>query len=336
MNCARASLNYRSTDRYDAVAGTDAGTALERTTERRRTDANLMTRRSKSRKARSWTARRGWWSSLDAERRKRLVRGVSVVVGASVLLVAGVFGLQRLDTHVIQLARQGSAATVEFVDLPATLDSFARPDLLEAVHILSERDWIDDGVCRELAERIAAVGWVVDVRYVRRTSDARFLVSCDYRLPVGMVPWDESYYLVDREGTRLPGTYLYDPVWRLIEGVAVPPPPAGAAWDSEALRAGLAISERLAREPFSSQIAAVVVENYNGRLDPRRSHIELATDRAGGRIRWGSAPGFELEENTVFGKLAILRGNFDRSGRVDEDHRVIDVSTFPDRYTTPG
>jgi len=62
----------------------------------------------------------------------------------------------------------------------------------------------------------------------------------------------------------------------------------------------------------------------------------LTTDQNGGTIIWGSAPGQELEENTAAQKLAILRSNYARSGRLDSQYRVIDVSVFPDRFIVPG
>jgi hypothetical protein len=118
--------------------------------------------------------------------------------------------------------------------------------------------------------------------------------------------------------------------------VGQPPPAPGAAWEGDDLRSGLAVIGAVEAQPFASQITAVLVGNFDGRTDPRRSHLELATDQAGGRIRWGSAPGSELEENTVGQKLAILLENFRQTGRVDAHHPVIDVSTFPDRFTIPG
>jgi len=122
----------------------------------------------------------------------------------------------------------------------------------------------------------------------------------------------------------------------LIDGVANPAPQAGAQWDGEDVRAALAVLSAFQPEPFGGQIAGVAVTNFRGRRDPRACHIELMTDRAGGRIRWGSAPGSELEENGVQQKLTLLRENFIKTGRVDAQHAVIDVSTFPDRYTIPG
>ena len=93
---------------------------------------------------------------------------------------------------------------------------------------------------------------------------------------------------------------------------------------------------RIGRETFAMHITSVSVKNYAGRSNPRASHIELVTDRAGGRIRWGSPPGFELEENTLTQKLAILRANYAQTGRADAHHDIIDISIHNDRYTVPG
>ncbi len=226
--------------------------------------------------------------------------------------------------------------SVSFVDLPEQLESLAKDDLTGALGTASAGEWTGDSLCREMATRLAAVGWVAEVNYVRRRSDALFEISCCYRLPAAIVQQGSEFFLVDRAGIRLPGTYLYDPDWKLVQGVRALPPPPGTPWESKALRAGLTILAKLGGEPFGHQITAVLVDNSAGRIDPRRCHIELATDRAGGRIRWGSAPGMEMEENQLEQKLAILRENFRRTGRVDEHHPVIDVSIFPGRYTIPG
>ena len=89
----------------------------------------------------------------------------------------------------------------------------------------------------------------------------------------------------------------------------------------------------LGAEPYAAQLTAVLVDNFRSPSRAGRCPIELATDRAGGRIRWGSAPGTELAENSVDEKLAILRENFRSTGRADAGHAVIDISLFPDRFT---
>ncbi|MCH8149346.1 MAG: hypothetical protein IH987_15410 [Planctomycetes bacterium] len=151
-----------------------------------------------------------------------------------------------------------------------------------------------------------------------------------------MVQKKDEFYLVDRHSVRLPGRYHYDPIWLLIQGVGQSAPDPGRVWPGGDVRTGLAVIEAIVGRSFVSQITAVLVENVGGRRDRHRCHVELATDRAGGRIRWGSAPGFELEENSVAEKLAILTENYRHTGRADAEHPIIDISLYPDRYTIPA
>ena len=296
-----------------------------------------MSRRRKTRRLSRKAGRPGWWASLEGERRRRIVRRGAVSLMVTLFAGAGVAGLRKIEAHVEhQLLARAGPLTLVFLDLPDGLDSLALDDLNGAVANLLARDWVDDRICREVAERLAAVGWVAGINSVRRTGDVRLEVSASYRVPAAMVQQQTDFLLVDGEGVRLPGSYQYSPDWKLIQGVNVAAPSAGFAWVGRDLRAGLDIISALGREPFSRQVTGILVENSEGRVDARLSHIELATDRAGGRIRWGSAPGSEIEENSVEQKLAILRENYRRTGRIDALHAVIDVSTYPDRFTIPG
>jgi len=149
---------------------------------------------------------------------------------------------------------------------------------------------------------------------------------------MAMVQSRGGFHLVDRQGVRLPGEYSYDARWMCIHGVSAAPPRPGEPWMGDDLQAGLDLIELVNRQDYRGQIEGVVVDNAQGRVDPRRSHIDLATDQPGGRIRWGSAPGREIEENSVAQKLRILDANFRTTGRIDANHLVIDVSTLPDRF----
>ncbi len=278
----------------------------------------------------------GWWGSLDEDRRRRVWLGGGVFLLALAVMSVMVVAFDRVEVYVNRSLLGRSEPVLVFADLPSDLESLAEGDLRESVADLLERRWTDDRLCREMAERLSTVGWVARVHHVRRTGDARFEVSCRYRMPFAMVQRDNQFFLVDAEAERLPGVYRYDPSWQLVQGVAAPPPPPGAKWVGDDLEASLNVIDELSREAFAHQITAVLVGNYSGRHDPHAAHLELATDQAGGRIRWGSAPGDEVEENLVGQKLAILRENYRRTGRVDANHSIIDISVFPDRFTIPG
>jgi hypothetical protein len=256
---------------------------------------------------------------------------------AAAIVGVGLISADRLERHVMAGVADNAVPKIAFVDLPDQLAGLADGDLQNCMReVLAERSWLDPQTCRVMSDRLAKIGWMAKVNHVRRTSEAVFEVSGQYRIPFAMAQHEADFFLVDRSGVRLPGTYLYDPQWRFVQGEQAPPPAPGHRWEGADLQAGLKVLEALQFEDCASQITAVLVGNYEGRVDSRESHIKLATDRAGGRIHWGSAPGRELAENTVEQKLAILRENHRRTGRADADHPVIDISTSPDRFTIPG
>lgn len=293
-----------------------------------------MSRRKPSKAKRS--KRVGVWSRIDPEKRRRAVRGLALLVVILLLLGGLAVGTARLEAHVER--QQLSAfpdARVEFVDLPSSLHALAASDLHSAAAPLLDGAWTDPRLCERMANRIDRVGWVEKINFVRRLADATFAVSAGYRMPVAMIQQGTDFLLADRHAVRLPGRYRYDDAWILIQGVAADAPDPGESWVGDDIRAALQVIDWIAREPYARQITAVLVQNHGGRENRLASHIELATDRAGGRIYWGSAPGREFEENTAAVKTALLRANYAATGRCDAGYPVIDISTYPDRFTVP-
>ena len=295
----------------------------------------IWTRKSKSRRRRR--KRDDSWS-LIAGVPTRSIIGYSLVTGCVVcLFYLAAVGVNRLDAHVQQdLLSDYPEAAVVFTDLPPSLELLALADLYVQIADLLHQPWTQDSLCKEMGERLSRVSWVDKLRYVRRSGSGQSHVGAQYRIPVAMVQQNNAFLLVDANGIRLPGQYRFDPSWRLIQGVSEPAPAPGLLWEGDDLRAGLAIWALIDQEPFRNHITSVLVGNFGGRINLRATHIELATDRKGGRIRWGSAPGLELEESTISQKLAILRANLRATGRADARHKVIDITTYADRYTIPG
>ena len=278
------------------------------------------------------------WALLDIARIRAVRRAGLVVAGLTALVAGTAYGVHALDGHVdrILLQRAAPPSRLQLPGVPVLLRGLADADVKELVEPLLGRSWTQPDLCRRIAQAVRQSGWVKTLHHVRRLSDGSFQIFCDYRRPVAIVAGDDGYVLVDSDRVRLPGVYAYHHSWKVIEGVQALPPRAGMTWVGDDLRAGIALVQELVDEPFAKQVTAVLVHNFKGRIDPYRCHIELATDRAGGRIRWGSAPGRELEENSISQKMAILRANFSTTGRLDAHHAIIDISTLPDRYALPG
>ncbi|HNO79322.1 MAG TPA: hypothetical protein PKN33_14830 [Phycisphaerae bacterium] len=245
-----------------------------------------------------------------------------------ILLLSAIgLGMRRLERYVYSDINNQKPAQIEFAALPKHLEGVFANVVAEFEH----EPWMDDNLCESIADRLRNVAWVKKVNRVHRFSDGHVEIDCSYRSPVAMVKTTGGMLLVDDEGVLLPGRYAPDTSLLAIEGVGTPPPDPGQRWDAPELRAGLDLVQIFENERFASQITGVSVSNYRGRQDRRAAHIELATDREGSRIIWGSAPGEEIEENSLEQKVKLLRNNFQRFGRVDANRGVIDVSVFPDR-----
>lgn len=259
-------------------------------------------------------------------------------VGFVGLATAGARGLAFLDQRLDQfLLARSPHASIEFVNLPEGMVALAGGDLRGSVADLLELPWTEPLRCEEIARRLSTLGWIESIESVQRNIAGRFEVVARYRIPVALVKSGrDEFVLVDGQGVRLPGVYVYHERWYIVEGVDSPPSKVGDPWAAPDLQAGLALLVALRPEPYRNQIAGINVANFAGRKNPRTTHLELITDRPGGRIRWGSAPGYEVEENLSNQKLALLRQNFAQTGRVDAGHPVIDISTFPDRFHIPG
>jgi len=259
---------------------------------------------------------------------------LSILAGLCYLLMIGV---NRLDAHVKHdLLSENSEATIVFSDLPESLERMALDDLYTQISDLLDTSWTRKTLCQEMTERLERAGWIDKLHYVRRSGNGQIQISANYRIPVAMIQQKDRLFLIDTNGVRLPGQYRYDSSWRLIQGISEVAPVPGELWEGADVQAGLSVWAFIDQELFTKHIKSVLVNNFGGRVNPRATHIELVTDHQHGRIRWGSAPGFEIEENTISQKLAILRANYRETGRADANHKIIDITTYPDHFTISG
>ncbi len=255
---------------------------------------------------------------------------LSVAVAA---FSAAIWGLDHAQSQQFQQPEYRQYASFELVDAPAGVAGLIEQELAE----FYGRDWIDTALCEQVARRLADCPWVETVRRVSKAAEpGKIRVQCDYRKPQALVQHGEYIYMVDEYGVRLPDVYGYQPGWMLVQGVRSAAPDPGEKWPGRDIAAGLRLARMILEQPYARQVVAVSMDNYGGREDPYRSHVELVTDSGGNRILWGSAPGEELEENSADEKLRILAENFHRHGRIDAHEPRIDISVFPNRFLIPA
>jgi hypothetical protein len=276
------------------------------------------------------------YRAASALRALLLHDSVPQVFVLGILVFTCVIGFSRLERHAISQPYFQIPPRLEFTDVPDVLRDHVEDSLYQTITAVTGLRWSDPDLCRLVHEVVAQNPWVKSVNSVQRSSGGVVEISCRFHLPAALVQQGEQMLLVTADAFLLPGTFRYERGWILIQGVASPPPSPGQLWDAPDLMAGLELAESIGTAGFGHQIVGVSVFNFGGREDIRESHLELATDRTGGRIFWGSAIGHEIEENNLIQKLAILEANYQTTGRVDAGYPVIDISTFPDRFEVPS
>lgn len=266
--------------------------------------------------------------------RARLIANVAVF-GA--LVAGGYLVLGRLDAYVRSFPEYQSPVRVELANRPDWMREHHVREILAGLAIL---EFLDDRTVERVASHTTESGWVARVLRAEKLDGGVVRVECEFREPIAVVQRGSSFYLVDAEGLRLPGTYSDPGGYLIVQGVGQSAPPPGQPWNSDDLKAGLRLAQLVMNEPFADQIGSIQVHNYAGRRDPAGVHLALLTrpndDRSGwGRVLWGSGPGDEIEEPTADEKIRLLRANYMQCGRIDAGAPWIDVSIQPGEYRRP-
>lgn len=285
-----------------------------------------------------------WWESVDDEQRGFLAKWSVNTVFFVVVMIGSVYSLREMDAFVRSRPDYDKPIELVPVNVPEIYQkhrSEIREVLIEAQAAASV-GWRDDQLVRQVGEALENVGWVKSVNRIEKQFDAnkgRLILDCEYRLPAALILHASKYYLVDDEGVRLPGQYRNDPTYPLVVGVKQSPPEPGISWPGEDIEDGLSLLALVKKEVYTKQITGVSVENHDGRLNPRKSHLEIITTaamgRPPGRIRWGRPLGQEIEEPTPEQKLATLQANYARYGRIDCNQMWIDVSVRDGTFLFP-
>jgi hypothetical protein len=303
------------------------------------------------------------------------------VVCVEITRRANTYGKQVVESHPVD-------ARIEIVNPPAYLDRQIINSLLDEAYAFAQKDEthynrirnvLDGGVLRDIADLYTgtetldgktsprqAVGynaWISKITEVRREvakdkSIQAIQIYAQWRQPQAWVRVNDQLYLVDPEGTRLPGDYQLNdrPRSRLlvITGVDLPAieaggsggggggavPRAGEKWAAgkngtlaDDMLAAFALVERLKKQPFASQIDAVDMTNFNGRKAPLASWITLQTiwpaaDGTPRVVQWGRPVGeekyYEVQADV---KLKTLNEIYQRFSRIDAGRDYVDIRT---------
>lgn len=206
----------------------------------------------------------------------------------------------------------------------------------------------DHAMLVDTRNALEANPWVSKVYEVRRAYREKpgdtVEIDCEYRVPTALVKWGANYWLVDRQGYKLPEQYEAGDVdkivkvddgrvdIRIIDGVHHAPPATGKKWIGDDVAAGLEMVALLADKPYAQQILHVNVAHFG---NPREPHIVLVT-KEGTEIRWGRTPS-ELDKDpflevSTARKLKRLELFYTQMGSVDA-HQAggIDI-----RFDTPS
>lgn len=230
----------------------------------------------------------------------------------------------------LAMARDKAVQLKDFQISPNSLEFISKPDWLEGPleEKLRNFGWgdkkislLDSAAAKKIAAALSANPMVKRVGRVERSLPNRIRAEVELREPAAFVLRGRSYYLVDTEGTRLPGQYASRSaagVDRLmIVSVKTSPPPAGKVWDDPAvveaakLAAFLKDHKDLVKE---ARITAIDSSNIGGRRSARDPEIVLLTAYHT-KIYWGRGiSSGNATELSAKAKLKNLKSVMDQAG----------------------
>ena len=294
---------------------------------------------------------------MDPEQAARLRRIAAHLGAAVIVLIAGGVAFALVERHVEKdLAFPAKPPGIVLKARPAWMSDLVAQQIATQVAPRGAHSAFDHDMLVEITRMLKTNPWIMNVRSVRRVygnaPGDTLELDCDFRTPAALVRTGNAFYLIDRNGVRLPEQYAANEVERVvktpdghvnilvIEGVARPAPAnAGQKWTGEDLRAGLDMAALLldpANQPFTHEIRKINVDNFNGRHDAREAQIVLTTCY-NTQVRWGRP----LKATDRFievdpgRKLQYLRQVYEQYGRVD-GKQPLGIDIRYDKVTYPS
>ncbi|HBS28602.1 MAG TPA: hypothetical protein DEB06_03925 [Phycisphaerales bacterium] len=175
------------------------------------------------------------------------------------------------------------------------------------------RDPFDRGSLEAARGRLLETGWFASVDRVARRPGNVILIEAQWRVPVAVVQWDNSEYLVGHGGEilRLPEFAPVAPGSMAVIRNPHSPPPRdertggvvyGKPWSGGDIQAAVRLLDVLRGDPSLSRLRTIELSDYM-----RSGHLSVVSD-LGCRFVWGSAIGEPAPgEVPVEKRLARLR-----------------------------
>ena len=295
---------------------------------------------------------------MDPQTRRRLRRlGVHALL--ALLVVGGcatgfTFARRYVDRR---LAFPTAPPRIVLANRPVWMSDLLAEQIAKTARPVGTHSAFDHQMLKDCVAVLQANPWVRQVKQVRRvygeSPGDTLEIDCEFRAPVALVKWGDYYWLVDRDGVKLPEQFTAQQVprivigtdrkmnIRLIEGVEQPPPESGRKWVGDDLKAGIDMVNLLFGRPYCEEIVKVDVSNVrpptHPQGNPKEAQIVLVTKYAS-EIRWGrplNAKDFFIEVSTAQ-KLAYLEAVWRERKRVDGGHPWIDVRYDAITYPSTG
>jgi hypothetical protein len=295
----------------------------------------------------------GKGQAKTAQSSRMLRRVAAQLLILIILLGIACFGLQRLKQYVERnIAISSDPMIVVIKDRPLWMSDNVVQEIADVARPRGAHSAFDRQMLQDTRRALEANPWVARVNEVRRAYTNQpgdtLELDCDFRVPAAWVHWGQYYWLVDRDGHKLPEQYSAAKMpgevlspdgrinLRIIDGVRNPPSEAGRVWEGADLAAGLEMAGVLFEHPYTEEIVKIDVSNIDGRQNRDASQITLMT-RFGTIILWGRPPSdpdsfLEIRPER---KLEELQDVYQKFGRVDMRQPWIDVRFEGVRYPTP-
>lgn len=264
---------------------------------------------------------------------RRPGRGASLVLLTLLgIMVSAAAGLEHLKSRVESLPEYNPRPKLHLMEAPLWLDKEGwRPQILATIKLPEKPDWLGGELTKNVADQLAASGWVSKVKRVTQDIEGNIRIWCDYRQPIAMVETRQledgvrEFVAIDKDGVRLPLVYKNagSSGWLEIVGVQAAVPEPGQAFQGDDAVAAAKIAQIIDQQVIAKSVCAIDVTNFRGRKDKRQNHILLRL-RGAGDFKWGSAVGEEFEEPNWQRKVKLIQAVLKRRSQ----HVLADVSCY--------